>query len=263
MTVSLCRILAVVKRHLYVATRDLRVYTQDIYWPIMDLSLWGFMAQYMSVQQKMEPSYAHILIASVGLWQVFLRSSLEVSVGMLEEIWSRNLVNIFSTALSSFEWGCAALILATIRTVTTVAIAALAIKIIFGWSLFSAGWILVPCSFMLLLFGLAIGFITAGILVCWGKKAETLAWMMGWLFAPFSTIYYPAEALPLWMQKVSYMLPMIYTYRALGGAIKGEPIAWHLLGTAFGINLIFIVGSIAFFIAMFEQSRKKGLSRLE
>ena len=263
MTLSLCRVFAVIKRHLYVAARDLRVYTQDIYWPIMDLALWGFMAQYMSAQQKMEPSYAHILIASVGLWQVFLRSSLEVSVSMLEEVWSRNLSNMFSTALSPFEWGLAAIILAAIRTITTVLIAACAIKILFGWSLFLVGWILVPCAFMLLLCGLSVGFITAGILVCWGKKAETLAWMMGWLFAPFSTIYYPAEALPIWMQKVSYALPMAYTYQALGGAVKGEPIAWDLLGKAFGINIIFIVGSIGFFIAMFEQSRKKGLSRLE
>ena len=263
MNLSLCRILAVVKRHLYIALRDLRMITQDIYWPIMDIALWGFMAQWMCKQQTMEQTYAHCLIASVGLWQVFMRSSMEVSVSMLEEVWSRNLVNIFSTPLCSIEWAFATMLLAIIRTITTVLIAALAIYILFGWSLFSAGWILIPCSTLLLIFGLAMGFLTASMLVCWGKKAESLAWMIVWMCAPFSAIYYPVEALPLWMQKVSQCMPMMYIYQALGKVFKGEPIAWNLLGTALMINIIFMVISLSLFIFMFEQSRKKGLARLE
>ena len=90
---SFIRISAVVKRHLYTALKELRAITQDIYWPIMDLMLWGFMAQSMVAKYHFDSYYLYTLIASVGLWQVFLRSSLEVSIGMLEEIWSRNLSN--------------------------------------------------------------------------------------------------------------------------------------------------------------------------
>lgn len=261
--ISIVRIGAVVKRHLYVAFRDMRVLTQDVYWPIMDLMLWGFMAEWMVSKYHLDSYYFYTMIASVGLWQVFLRSTLEVSISMLEEIWSRNLINFFSTPLLLSEWVIAVGMLAIVRTITTVFIAAFTIKLLFSWSLFEVGWILIPCSLNLLLFGLAIGFATSAILACWGKQAEALAWMMGWFCAPFSTIYCPFEALPLWMQKMSLALPMFYTYSALSKTIQGQSIAWGDLGIAFVLNVVYLVVSILLFIFLFEQSRNKGLSRLE
>lgn len=262
-SISLIRIFAVVKRHLYVMFRDMRVLSQDIYWPIMDLMLWGFMTQAMVSKYQLDPYFFYTMIASVGLWQVFLRSTLEVSVSMLEEIWSRNLVNLFSTPLLLSEWICAIAVLATIRTVSTVMIAICAIKLFFSWSLFNVGWVLIPCSLNLLLFGLSIGFMTAAFLICYGKQADALAWMMGWFCAPFSTIYCPLETLPIWMQKVSLALPMFYTYSALAKAVRGQSIAWNDLIIAFGLNILYLVFSILLFQFLFEQSRKKGLSRLE
>jgi ABC-2 type transport system permease protein len=182
---------------------------------------------------------------------------------MLDEIWEKNLVNFFAGPLYLIEWVAACSLLALIRTITTMIIAIIIIKLLFSWMLFSVGMVLIPCALNLFLSGLTIGFLITALLSLFGKKADAFAWMMGWMCAPFSSIYYPAAALPAWMNSVANWMPMMYTFDALKQAIADGGINWNFLGIAFGLNCIYLTGAILLFLICFEQSRKRGLSRLE
>jgi ABC-2 type transport system permease protein len=260
---SWIRVYAVISRYLLVAFRDFRTVSQDFFWPLVDITLWGFAALYACKTSGNPSVYLYSTVACVTLWQLFLRANFEVSISMLDEIVAKNLVSFFASPLRLIEWIVATSILAGIRMITTMIIAVIIIKLLFSWMFLSVGIVLLPFIINVFLFGLTVGYFTAALLMLFGKKIDALAWMMGWVFAPFSSIYYPAETLPDWMNSVANCLPLKYTADALKQAIIEESINWNFLLKSFELNLIYLAMTIFIFLICFEQSRKRGLSRLE
>ena len=56
-----------------------------------------------------------VLLAAVMLWDVLFRSQLGLSISFLEEMWSRNLGQLFVTPLRPYEWVLSLLAMSVIR----------------------------------------------------------------------------------------------------------------------------------------------------
>ena len=59
--------------------------------------LWGFMSQFLLTSASPVIKTAGMLIAAVLLWDVMFRSNIGVAVSFLEEMWSRNLAQLFAS----------------------------------------------------------------------------------------------------------------------------------------------------------------------
>ncbi|HVN64294.1 MAG TPA: hypothetical protein VMT58_06635, partial [Candidatus Binataceae bacterium] len=104
MAMKLHRIRAVILRHLYEAWRNWDRITDTLYWPVMNIIVWGFFTLYFSRVNRLTPSVVSFLFGGAILWGMFSAFQRDMSVGFLSELWSRNLVNLFGTPLSVSEY---------------------------------------------------------------------------------------------------------------------------------------------------------------
>lgn len=255
------RIYAVVKRHMLLTFRSFDRLSNIIYWPLISIVTWGIAGLWMEGKSQSMEAVAALLIG-VSFWQVVVRVHVETAKGVLEELFSQNLVNLFATPITFFEWVVAILILGLINMFAVLASTALMVYLLFGLNIFMIGWMAVPLAISFLISGWVTGLFMSGLFIYWGMSVFEVLFMLVWAFAPFCAIYYPVSILPAWVQSVSKFLPMTYAFESMRAVIFAGPNIINNLLMSFGLNFIYFILMLFFFKYMFEKSKKRGLARL-
>lgn len=257
------RIWAMVVRHLRQLPSDFNKLSSIVYWPFLDIVIFGFVGSWVDTFTELDATRL-ILITNVVLWQIVVRADFGVSLNLLEEIWAQNVCNLFSTPLTIWEWISATFIEGVIMLFSITLFCATLVYVLYGYSLLSLGIWLLPIVFLMFLSGLAIGFFTSSLLVYWGGHIQTLAWMIGWIFAPVSGAYHPISVLPQALQTIAQHLPFYYATESVRVVLEqtGESPA-HFLLHGYLLITIYLSLSITLFVTMFNGSKKRGLHRLK
>lgn len=258
---KLYRIKAIVKRYIIGNWRDVLRISDSFYFPLIDIAIWGFTSRWVQATQSVDVGL--ILLSSLVLLQISNRSTSEVALNFLEELWSHNVVSLFSSPLILGEWIIAVMIIGLLKSISTILFGALAVWLLYHVNIFSIGLIFVPFGLSLLISGWAIGFFTTAFLAYIGQRVQSLTWMVQWLFVPFSAVFYPVSVLPAWGQCVAKLLPMTYIFEGLRSYVSTHIVPWDYLLISFLLNIVYIILSLLFFVYMFEKSRSNGLARLE
>lgn len=258
------RIWAIVLRHLFLFTKSLDRLTDMAYWPVMDIALWGFTTKWVGQQGGSGiQNVALVVLTALVFWQVVWRANYEISVNLLEEMWNSNLVNMFSTPLKPLEWVFAVMILGALKMMITLTVGISAVWILYTLNIFTVGWAFLPFVLVLMFSGWFMGFLGSSIIMLGGTKVQTIAWTMGFLFAPFSAVYYPLYILPSWAQNIGHALPMTYVFEGMRKVLLEGVFSWELLLKGVILSVIYLVFAISLFLFCYEKSREKGFSRLE
>lgn len=258
---NISRIRGVFYRYFY-TLKDISQLSDMFYWPLVDILLWGLTSIWIQRQNDV-PHLPLILMTALIFWQITWRGALGISFHLLQEFWHRNLVNFFSTPLKISEWITGILLLGFFKLLFSIAFGAMVIYVLFALNVFTLGWYFIPFAALLFIFGWVIGFISAGMIIYWGHKVEMFAWMMPFLFAPFSAVFYPVEVLPEWAQLISWSLPTTYIFEGMREILHGASFPLHYFAYSLVLDLIYLSGAIQFFRFMFKRSLVKGLGRLE
>ena len=197
------RINAVIVRHLYLFPRTLERWSESIYWPVLDLVVWGLTSRWVESAGPDVPHLALLILTGVVFWQVVWRANYEISVNLLEEFWNQNLVNLFATPLSVWEWSVGLVVLGLLKNVITLLVGAGAVWLLYKLNIFAVGWLILPFLFSLLISGWFMGFAASGVIIYYGRRLQSIAWMAGFALAPFSAVYYPVDVLPRWAQIIA------------------------------------------------------------
>lgn len=259
---SFSRIKGVFFRYFYNLIKGLPQLSDLFYWPLVDILLWGLTSIWIRSQSDI-PNLPLLLMTALIFWQVAWRGSIDISVNLLQEFWHRNLVNLFSTPLKISEWICGILLLCLCKLAITISFGSLMVYILYSLNVFTIGLAFIPFAALLLMFGWTLGFIAAGFIIYWGHQVEMLAWMIAFIFAPFSAVFYPVEILPQWAQYISWSLPSTYIFEGMRQMLDGALFPFSYMIMSFLLNLVYLGLSILFFKWMFNKSRQKGLARLE
>jgi len=213
-------------------------------WVAIDIVLWGFITRYLNTIASPGFDFVPVLLGAVLFWDFFTRIMHGVTMAFLEDVWSRNFLNLFASPLSIREY-VGGLVLSCIATsvlglLTMVVLAATA----FGLSFFAYGVMLVPFLLVLFLFGIALGIFASALVLRFGPASEWIVWPVPAFLSPFAAIFYPVATLPRWMQPVSYLLPPSYVFEGMrvivsGGAYRGTA----LLVSAFLAALYILLAS--------------------
>lgn len=257
------RVEAMVLRHMYNFRHNMDRVFDSFYWPAMDILLWGLTSAYLIDQGNAISNIVLILLSGLVYWQVVWRSQYEITVNLLEEMWSNNLVNVFSTPLTLVEWVMAVVSLGVIKMLLTVSFAIGLVWLLYGVNILSIGMLTVPFLLILLASGWWIGFLVAGVIVRYGTRIQTLAWAGVYLLAPFSAIFYPVATLPEWAQRIAYFVPMSQVFEGMRQVIETGQFEASLLIRGGVLTVIYMVLAIAIFGVMFGISKKHGLSSLD
>lgn len=256
---SVRRIAAMGQRYLYLLRSSWIRIVELAYWPVMQMILWGFMTEFLLRAESRILQAAGMLIAAVLLWDVMFRSNIGVAISFLEEMWSRNLAQLFASPLRPYEWALSLLFISLVRTVIGVLPAALLAIPLYHYSIFDMGLPLLAFFANLMLFGGAIGLMVAGVVLRYGLGAESLAWVGIFLVAPVSGIYYPISVLPDWLQYVAWALPSAHVFEGMRAVLADGVFRTDLFVNAMLLNGVYIAAGFAIFLRIFRIARIKGL----
>jgi len=231
--------------------------SDTLYWPVLNILIWGYVSIFLAKQGN-SPNLLVIFIGGYIFWNIMHRSQEEMSVGFMDDLWSRNFINIFASPLSPWEYLTALILAGIIKlTMSTILIWFVA-SVVFRFELFSIGIYLFPFIFNLLLTGWWVGFIVNGLVFRFGYDVEALSWTIIFILQPFSGVYYPLSVMPEWMQSVSKFIPSSYIFEGFRTLIFQGKIEHRLLIIGCLLNVFYIILSLIFYKMMFESARQKG-----
>lgn len=259
---SYSRIKGVFFRYFYTMIKGLHQLSDLFYWPLVDLLMWGLTSVWIQ-QQNNVPSLPLILMTGLIFWQIAWRGSIDISFNLLQELWHRNLMNLFSTPMKVSEWITAVLLISVCKLGLSISFGTLMVYLLYSLNVYTIGWLFLPFAALLFVFGWSLGFFSSGLILYFGHRIEMFVWMIAFIFAPFSAVFYPVAVLPTWAQYISWSLPTAYIFEGMREVLKGNSIPLDYLWISLALNILFLSASIAFFIWMLKKSRIKGLGRLE
>ncbi len=252
------RILAMLLRYLYLLRSSWPRTLELLYWPTLQMLIWGFMSQFFYQNSSYVFRAFGVLLAATLLWDVLFRGQLGLSILFLEEMWSRNLGNLFATPLRPREWALAMVVMSLVRVLIGVAPAALLAIPLYHYSIFAMGLPLVAFFSLLLAMGWGMGLAICALILRKGMGAESLAWLGAFVLAPVSCVYYPVSILPAWLQHVSWALPSTYVFEGMRAVLFKRGFEIGYLLRAAGLDLVFLVAGAALFLLAFEDARRRG-----
>lgn len=253
------RIGAMVLRNLYLLKSSWPRVLELMYWPAVQMILWGLITRFLITNSSWIAQASGVLMAAVLLWDVLFRSNLGVSLAFFEEMYSRNLGQLFTSPLRPHELIASLLLISLMRTLIGVGGAAVLAIPLFDFSIFGLGTPLLALFANLLVMGWAVGLLVAGLVLRYGLGAESLAWVAIFAIAPLSGIYYPIEVLPGWAQPLAWMLPSSHVFEGMRALMFDSQLRLDLLAYATGLNAIYLILAVAGFLAMFRRARQLGL----
>ncbi len=177
----------------------------------------------------------------------------------LEEMWSRNLGQLFVTPLRPWEWLTALMAISLLRTLVGVGAAAGLAIVLYRYSIFTMGLPLIAFFFNLLVMGWSIGLVVIALILRYGLGAEGLAWALIFAIAPISGIYYPVSVLPGWLQPVALALPSSHVFEGMRILMIEHTFSWHHLQWAIGLNIGYLLLGSLVLMWSFHVARQRNL----
>jgi len=255
---SFTRIYGLFLRHFFLITRSFPRVLDLIYWPTIQITLWGFISNFFATHTTYYNNAVGVILTCAILYDFLFRTSIGFNMLFLEEIWSRNFTNLFIAPIKIGEILTSLVITALIRALIGLIPAILLTSPLFGISILDLGIFLFLLFLSLYIFGITLGVLVSSGLLRYGPSFENIAWSTMFLLAPFGCIYYPIEILPEVFQKIAYLLPLVYIFEEARNILINQSIDLNNIYNAFILNVIYFLLSIVLFYYSFSVAKKKG-----
>ena len=245
-------------RHLYLIKSSFPRILDLIYWPSIQVFLWGFISKFFTMDSAYYSNTVGVILTAAILYDFLFRTSISYNMMFLEEIWSRNFTNLFIAPIKISEIICALTLTAIVRTSIGLIPAALLAAPLFGVSIFSLG---PPLFFLLLslyIFGITLGLLVTSGLIRFGPSFENIAWASLFFLAPLGCIYYPIEILPVWLQTVSKLLPLVHIFEEMRNILIYDIINYKQIIKSISISCIYFVLGVVIFYWSYYGARIRG-----
>ena len=89
--------------------------------------------------------------------------------------------------------------------------------------------------------------------------AENLAWLLVFVLAPISGIYYPIDVLPGWVQVIAWMFPAPYVFEGMREVLFHGVFRVDLMLAALALDLVYLLLGAGAFLYSFRVARVQGL----
>ena len=255
---NLIRIYGLFLRHFYLITRSFPRILDLIYWPSIQITLWGFISNFFANHSTYYSGAVGVILSCAILYDFLFRTSIGFNMLFLEEIWSRNFTNLFVAPIKISEIITALTSTALLRTLIGIIPAIILMSPLFGVSLLEMGPPLFLLFLSLYLFGTTLGLLVTSGLLRFGPAFENTAWSSLFLLAPLGCVYYPLSILPDWLQILAKGLPLVYIFEEARSILVNSVVNYENIMIALSLNLFYFVFAVIIFYLAFYGARKKG-----
>lgn len=252
------KIYALSLRHIYLIKGSFPRILDLIYWPTIQIFLWGFISKFFTLTSSYYSNTLGVILSAAILYDFLFRSSISYNMMFLEEIWSRNFTNLFIAPIKISEIIVALTLTAIFRTLIGLVPAALLAIPFFGVSIFNIG---VPLIFLLIslyIFGVTLGLLVTAGLLRFGPSFENIAWASLFFLAPLGCIYYPIEILPDFLQIIAKVLPLVYIFEELRNILINNIVNYQAIILSIAISIIYFIAGILVFYFAYFGAKKRG-----
>ncbi|MEK7286372.1 MAG: ABC transporter permease [Nitrospirota bacterium] len=253
------RIAALIQRHGYLYQRSAPRLMEIFFWPLVDLFVWGFITLYFAQSQIALPRFVTFFLGALILWDILYRAQQGISISFLEEVWSKNLLNLFVSPMRPSEFLIALMTISVVKMLAAGLVSAAIAWFCYSFNVFLIGISLIPFVLNLLVMGWAIGIVSMSAILRYGQQAEVLAWGLGFLIQPFAAVFYPVSVLPEWIQPIARIIPASHIFEGMRSVLETGRIPYQELVIAMVLNAVYLSASIYFFYYNLRVVKDKGL----
>ncbi len=228
-------------------------------WVAIDIVLWGFITRYLNSVSGAGINFSTVLLGAVLMWDLCARVLQGVTTAFLEDVWSRNFLNMFATPAVDRrvrvrpgagehrhqrrgpcrDAGARGPRLRTVVLRDRLASRALSV-VLYG-------------------FGVALGVLASAMVLRLGPASEWLVWPIPALLSPFCGVFYPLAVLPAWMHAISYLLPASYVFEGMRSLVLGRPLTMRPLLVAGALVIAEILVASYCFVRVYRHAVRTGL----
>jgi ABC-2 type transport system permease protein len=252
------RIYALSLRHIYLIKSSFPRILDLIYWPSVQVFLWGFISEFFTISSTYYSNTVGIILTAAILYDFLFRSSISYNMMFLEEIWSRNFTNLFIAPIKISEIIAALTMTALIKTLIGLVPAVFVAIPLFGVSIFKLG---IPLFFLLIalyIFGISLGLLVTAGLLRFGPSFENVAWASLFFLAPLGCIYYPIEILPNSLQLIAKALPLVHVFEEMRNILINNTVNNLQIFKSVAISLIYFSVSVIVFYLAYYGAKNRG-----
>jgi ABC-2 type transport system permease protein len=253
---------ALVLRYIFLYTRTPMRLVELVFWPVVDLMVWGNLTMFLQKNTSAEfGQFITFLIGGMILWDVLFRAQQGVAISFLEDVWTRNLLNIFVAPVRTAEYVAATFAVGFLRICVTVLVLCVLAAVSYQFNIFTLQWHLIPFFVNLLVFGWSLGMISTALILRWGQAVESLAWAIPFFIQPIVCVFYSVADLPTWLRPLAWSLPATHVFEGMRGLLNPKLQQMNLSSMlwAVGLNVLFMALAAAIFGSMLRLTKKRGL----
>jgi len=255
--ISFTRISALLLKYWYISTKVIDRYADTFFYPVISLFLWGFVTLFL--EKDFQVDLVPLILVGFIFFQLMERCITDIPLYLLEDFWSDNLQNVYSTPITKWDSLISLVIFGIIKSLISASFTGLIALIMFKFNIFQINPLYLGLYvFALLLFSIGFGITLAAAIFRLGTQFQMLSWGMSFMLQPFLAIFYPVSILPYWMQTISLFIPATYVFEGLR-QLRSTGI-FDLGNYAFMIsmNLAFIIIACILFSLAFNHNKKNG-----
>lgn len=253
-------ICALVMRYLFLYTRSPMRLVELVFWPVVDLVVWGNVTVF--IQRNTSSEFGGFILFMLGamiLWDIMFRAQQGVAISFLEDVWTRNLLNVFVAPVRTAEYVSATFVVGMLRIAVTGLVLGLISYFGYSYNVFSLHWWLIPFFLSLMVFGWSLGMISTALILRWGQAAESLAWAVPFFLQPVVAAFYPVHDMPQWSQPLAWCFPATYIFEGMREVMKTGTMNLNYLAWAGVLNIVYLALAGWLFVWILNLTRKRGL----
>ena len=229
------------------------------YFSALELFLWGVLTLYLDRVAGSELHFAALVLGTVIMSSFMSRVVFGVSASFLEDVWTRNFINLFSSPLSLHEYILGFVAVSIVESSLSVGFMALLAWMLLAYNIFSFGLLLLPFAAILFVFGLAVGIAATAVVLRFGPSAEMVVWSIPPLLAPFSAVFYPLSALPLFLQKISFFIPATHVFEGMRAVVRTGSLDMREMVIGFVLALLYCAAAYFLLYCSYKSVLRRGL----
>jgi ABC-2 type transport system permease protein len=254
--VELTAVGAFALRNLQMASRNVFLIFELLFWPVQGVLMIGLMARFfqMTPEQTSFVLIGQIAFSTVNVCQ------LDVAYAVLYDVWSKSVKHQFLAPVGVRHLTLGAWAVGILRGLVVFALLALCGRWAFGFNAFAAG----PGPVAAFLLGCFLTAWAVSVLVCalimlLGAKAETAAWATVNAVLTLAGIYYSVAVLPEPIAALAAAIPLTYFLDAYR-AYYGFPAEFaHPIASGLALAALYVILSHWALVAAVRMARRSGL----
>lgn len=234
----------------------------DLFWfTLINIFVFGLITLYFFEGGSVQAGY---MLMGLILWGVLYIGQYSITVAALWEIWSKSFTTLFISPLTLGEFIFGHMIGGVLKSLAVFFLTAAVTILLYDFSIFSLGWILIILIAELLVFSWSSGIFLLALIIRFGTTIQSLAWGFIYLIQPLSAVFFPVEVLPASVRWISWGIPVTYVFEAAREKLSLGTVNWQFLLLSTILNLFYLLLSLWFIFRMLERGKKTGsFARME